>query len=233
MAESRTIVLIPGLMCDGAVWAGQVGRLSRLGPLFVACNDGLDSLPAMASRILAQTHGRLDLVGHSMGGRIALEVAAQAPGRVSSLALLSSGAHGPKPHERAERMALVRLGHGEGMAAVVRAWLPGMIPPDADARVVAAIEAMLLRATPETLARQQASLLDRRDRIEFLRRLDCPVLYATGALDRWSPPGQHGDMARQTAGARLEIIPAAGHMLPMEAAAATAELLAAFLANPA
>jgi pimeloyl-ACP methyl ester carboxylesterase len=114
------------------------------------------------------------------------------------------------------------------MAAVARDWLPGMVAPDCDADVVAGIEAMLLRTDPEIFARQQRALLGRRDRQALLPTITCPVLLATGAEDRWAPPDQHAVMARDIPDARFEIVPHSGHMLPMEAPAAVADLLARF-----
>ena len=70
------IILIPGLMNDGWVWRHQLGPLSRLGPVTIASNDGCDSLKDMASRILSASQGPLAVAGHSMGGRVALEVVA-------------------------------------------------------------------------------------------------------------------------------------------------------------
>ena len=82
------IVLIPGLMNDGWIWRHQIGQLSRITSVTIARTDGCDSLAAMADRILGHTAGPLMVIGHSMGGRVALEVVARAPERVKRLALL-------------------------------------------------------------------------------------------------------------------------------------------------
>ena len=103
------IVLIPGLMNDGWVWRHQIGALSRFAPVVVAHNDGCDSLGAMAERILSIGRGPMAVIGHSMGGRVALEVAVRAPGRVARLGLLDTGAAGPSAAEAKERMGLVDL----------------------------------------------------------------------------------------------------------------------------
>ena len=51
------------------------------------------SLVAMADSVLGATTGELDVVGHSMGGRVAFEIVRAAPARVRSLALLDTAAH--------------------------------------------------------------------------------------------------------------------------------------------
>lgn len=230
MTDPRpTIVLIPGLMNDAAVWRAQLPALSRRAPVHIACNDGFDSLAEMAHAILAATSGPIAVVGHSMGGRVALEVAAAAPDRVARLALLSTGANGPQPEEAATRGRLVDLAHAEGMEAVIDAWLPAMIAPDADPAARAATVAMLRRADPDILARQQRALLTRTDRAGLLGTIACPTLVATGAKDGWSTPASHEAMAAAIPGATLKIVPDSAHMLPIEAADALTDALLAWL----
>jgi pimeloyl-ACP methyl ester carboxylesterase len=225
----RTIVLIPGLMNDGAVWVRQIPFLSREGPVFVANNDGLSDLAAMADRILAATAGPLVVVGHSMGGRVAIELAVKAPERVELLVLLDTGAHPAAPAEAETRLKLVDLGHREGMAAVVEAWLPEMVAPDTPMALRDEIGRMLQRCTPADFDRQQRALLSRPDRRDALAAISCPTLVVTGELDGFSPPAQHEAMAAALPRARLHIVPRAGHMLPLEAPELVTNLLLGFL----
>jgi len=221
------IVLIPGLMNDGWVWRHQIGALSRIAPVEVARNDGCDSLAAMAARILDDTRGPLWIAGHSMGGRVALEAWAQAPERIAGLALLDTGAHGPRDGEAPKRNALVELARREGLRAVAREWLPPMLSARARAEpsFVEGIVAMLERATPAIFAGQQHALLGREDRTALLPTIRCPCLVATGDEDGWAPPAQHQRMADAIPGAALRIVEGAGHMLPVEAPDAVTAML--------
>jgi len=226
-------ILIPGLMNDGWVWQGQIGPLSRLGPVTVANNDGCDSLAAMAERALAATDGPVAVIGHSMGGRVALEAAAQAPDRVRRLVLLDTGAGGPSAAERPGRMKLVDLARAQGMRAVCDAWLPPMLAPAlrGDAALVRGIEAMLDRCTPDIFAAQQKALLERTERVPLLPKLGCKVLVATGSEDEWASPRQHAEMAAAIPQATLRIVSGAGHMLPLEKPDLLADLLVRWLAG--
>ena len=221
------IILIPGLMNDAWVWRLQAGPLSRIAPVTVANNDGCDSLGAMAERILALSHGPLAVVGHSMGGRAALEVAARAPERLAGLALLDTGAGGPAEGEAAGRLRLVELARREGMAAVAREWLPPMLAPEhrSDHGLITGITRMLERCTPDIFAAQQQALLGRPDRTALLPSIACPTLVATGSEDAWAPPGQHKAMADAIPGAVLRVVEGSGHMLPVEAPEALTDLL--------
>ena len=225
------IILIPGLMNDGWVWHQQIGALSRLGPVTVARTDGCDSLAAMAARIVAETAGPMAVIGHSMGGRVALEVAVQAPSRVKALGLLNTGVHGPAEKERAGRTALVDLARAEGMAAVAAEWMPPMLAPAnrGDAALAAGITAMLGRCDPDDFAGQQAALMGRTDRTPLIPRLDCPILAVSGADDIWSPPEQHQAIADAAKQGQFAVVPGAGHMLPVEAPDGLTDVLTGFL----
>lgn len=225
------IVLIPGLMNDAWVWRHQIGALSRFAQVVVAHNDGCDSLGAMAEKILSISRGPMTVIGHSMGGRVALEVVARAPGRVARLGLLDTGAAGAREVEAAGRMKLVDLARAQGMAAVAREWLPPMLAPaNRDNRgLVDGITEMLERCTPQIFAGQQKALIERRDRTALLSNLACPTFIAAGSEDEWASPAQHGEMAEAMPNATLRIVQGSGHMLPVEAPEALTELLVEWL----
>lgn len=225
------IILIPGLMNDGWVWRHQIGPLSRIGPVTIANNDGCDSLAAMAARIIASSNGPLTVIGHSMGGRVALEVVAQAPERVQRLVLLDTGASRPDDREVAGRKRLVALAERQGMTAVAREWLPPMLAVGHrdDPDLVAGITSMLERCTPEIFARQQGALIERPDRTALLPSIACPTLIATGSEDGFAPPARHEAMAAAIPGSSVRIIVGSGHMLPVEAPDAVTALLSEWL----
>lgn len=225
------IILIPGLMNDGWVWRHQVGPLSRHAPVTIARNDGCDNLGAMAERILDVSRGPLALAGHSMGGRVAIEVVARAPERIARLALLDTGAGGVAEGEAEGRLRLAELARREGMAAVAREWLPPMLSAAgrANQKLVGSITAMLERCTPEVFAAQQRALIERPDRSELLPAIPCPTLLVAGSEDAWAPPAQHAAMADAIPGGTARIIEGAGHMTPVEAPDALTALLLEWL----
>src|SRR5215510_11382353 len=89
------LILVPGIMCDAAVWEHQARNLRDLVDVTIPDHGSLDSLPAMGQSILKGAPERFALAGHSMGGRVAFEVFRQAPQRVMGLALLDT-AHAPR-----------------------------------------------------------------------------------------------------------------------------------------
>jgi pimeloyl-ACP methyl ester carboxylesterase len=213
------LLLLPGLTCDAAVWRAQIAAFGDDYEVRVPDFFGLDSFDAMAKAALDLADRPFALAGHSMGGRVAMQVAAAAPDRVLRLALLDTGAHLPTPGEAESRLALVATGEREGIEAVIRTWLPPMLAPAhrEDSALWDEIAAMQRRAGVETLKRQQKALLNRRDGFAQLDTVKVPTAFITGALDAWSPPEQHREMQDHVPGSTLTVIEDCGHMAPMEA----------------
>jgi pimeloyl-ACP methyl ester carboxylesterase len=227
LSPRPTVILLPGLLCDAEVWRGAVGPLSEVGE--VVCPGFLDhaSIGDMAEAVLSQAPERFSLAGHSMGGRVALEIAARAPGRLQRLALLDTGFHPARPGEAEARSRLIRVAIEEGMASLARHWLPPMLGPGRarDNALMARLQAMVERATPQLFQRQIAALLGRPNAHRGLAAIPCPTAVIVGREDAWSPLAQHEEMAALIPEARLTVIEGSGHMSPVEQPQAVAEAL--------
>src|SRR5262249_53418183 len=102
------LILVPGLMCDAAVWEHQAHHLRNLADITIPDHGCLNSFPAMGEAILERAPERFALAGHSMGGRVAFEVLRHAPERLTGLALLDT-AHAPRrPGPEGEQEAAQR-----------------------------------------------------------------------------------------------------------------------------
>ena len=231
------LLLLPGLLCDEANWARQRADLAGVADCRVPVYRTLDSLEAMAEQVLAVAPpGRFALAGHSMGGRVALEVLRRAPGRVERLALLDTGfqalaAGEGGEKERAGRHQLLALARSEGMRTMGAQWARGMVHPTRiGTPVFEAILQMIERHTPDMFAAQIKALLARPDASALLPQIHCPTLLLCGRDDLWSPLARHEEMQRQIAGARLEVIDRCGHMATMEQPQAVSQALAQWLA---
>jgi len=222
-----TILLIPGLLCDGFCWQPVTARLKAE----VADLSTQDNLTQMARDLLAQYPGRLRVAGHSMGARVALEMARLAPERIEKLALLDTGIHPLKAGETEKRAEIVQYAHEHGMPALAARWLPPMVWEEnqKNRALMTGLIAMVLRKNPDLHSRQIKALVDRPDASAYLGRIACPVLLMVGRHDQWSPVAQHEEMLRLLPDARLEIIEDAGHFAPVEQPERVADLLVPFL----
>jgi len=236
----QALLLVPGLMCDAAVWSPLLPALAPHAECHIVDHGMADNLGTMAEQLLATAPPTFALAGHSMGGRVALEVMRRAPERVTRLALLDTGDKARAPgaageEEARKRYALLDIARTQGVRAMAQVWVQGMVAPErlADAELIEAIVAMLARTSADVFAHQIRALLHRPDTMDVLAALHVPTLVACGQQDSWSPPSQHEEIASFIpARPRVQTIANAGHMATMERPAASAQLLRDWLLQP-
>ena len=195
-----------------------------------------DSLVEMARIALEQAPADepFDLFGHSMGGRVALELYRLAPERVRRLALCSTGVHSLREGEPEKRAALVQVGHDNGFEALVDEWLPPMVAEENRVgEIYDPMKAMCMDQGQEKFDAQIRALVGRAEVESLLPQIACPTLVMTGELDAWSPPEQHRQIAAAIPNSELVIVPYAGHMVLHEAPDAVNEAIARWLEMPA
>jgi pimeloyl-ACP methyl ester carboxylesterase len=236
MKLTESVVLVPGLMCDATVWQHQIAALSPAHDVQVAEHGLSSTLGTMAERILDAAAPRFALAGHSMGGRVALEVVARAPERVSRLALLDTGYEALAPgeagdRERAGRYRLLEMAKRQGMLDMAKDWARGMVHPArlSDAALMESIHSMIVNAGVAQFEAQIAALLARPDRTELLKSLRVPTLVLCGRDDSWSPCSRHEDMASFIQRSHLIAVPDCGHMSTMERPEAVASAMLAWM----
>lgn len=227
-AMPHTVVLLPGLACDGELFQPQQEALRRTHCVVVSdVHTRCDTLPAMARALLSDTAGPLVLIGSSMGGMVALEAAAQSPARVRGLALLGTTARADTPELIALRSkACAYFAAGRTDEVLDANLLLAFHPLHAANRaLVQAYRAMVGRAGADQLIRQNRAVMARADLLHALPALPMPALVVCGEADRLTPPDRSREMAALLPHARLEIVPGAGHLLTMEAPARVNALL--------
>jgi 3-oxoadipate enol-lactonase len=244
LAHTRTGSGAPALFIHGfplsrTMWDGVLPALTPLADCIVPDLRGFGRTPGAGEAVLTMERHADDLVelldhlavprAHvvalSMGGYVALALADRHPHRLSSLTLVDTkstddGAEGRKGREAAaDRLLEV------GRARFAADMLPKLVAPTAGRAVRARILSMI-EATPyETIVAALLGMRDRPDRTHVLRSLNVPLTVICGELDALTPPDLSRAMAAARPGARLELIPGAGHMAPMEEPAACAEVL--------
>jgi pimeloyl-ACP methyl ester carboxylesterase len=226
------LILVPGLMCNETSWDPILPALSAQATCQVVSHGEADSLTQMAQQILDNAPAQFDLAGHSMGGRVALEVVRMAPERVRRLALLGTGYRAKEAGEAGEkeaqgRQVLLDLAQNESIRAMALAWVQNMVAPArlADVALVEAIVQMFERKSVDIFQRQIKALLTRPDATEVLRQVRAPTLVMAGEFDAWASPQQHQDIADLIATTpAMHMVVGSGHMMMMEKPDAVAAL---------
>lgn len=229
-AAAAPLLMLPGLICDHRTFAAQVAAFP--GAIAFPGYGLSDTFADMARVVLAAAPPRFSLLGHSMGARVALEIVRTAPERIERLALVNTGVHGRRPGEAEKRLALRDLGRESGMAALVDSWLPPMLPEErrGDMALLGPLRTMCIESGLAMYEAHVTALLARPEVESLLPTIRCPTLVAVGDQDTWAPPEQHAAIAAQIPGARLVIIPGAGHMMPAEVPKAFNPVLREWLA---
>lgn len=251
--EGPPVLLIQGVGVHGDAWAPQVEGLAGRYRCLWFDNRGLGrSQPRGAALSVAQmaedAEALMDaegwasahVVGHSLGGPIALELALRARGRVRSLSLLCTFADGRQAGRPTPRMLWVGLRTQVGTRRQRRrAFLELVMPPsllargdrDALAAHLAQVFGRDLGVAPGVQGAQLAAMraYDAGPRLGELAGL--PSLVVSAAHDPIAPPAAGRALAAGIPGARYIEVAEASHGLPIQCAGAVNAMLEAHLAQ--
>jgi len=216
----QPLVLLPGLLCDAALWEPQLSDLADIADFFVADLTEQETIKDMAASVLRDSPWKeFALAGLSMGGYVAQEIMRQAPHRVTRLALLDTRSHPELPEETKRRHQFMKLAQtGRGFTPVTNRMLPLMLHESRvkDAALVNIIREMAERTGVEAYIRQQKAIIARPDFRPLLPSIRCPTLVLCGRQDRLTPLENSEQMAAAIPGARLVVVEECGHMSTLE-----------------
>lgn len=215
---SSNLLLVPGLLCNGELWAHQTRYLSDIAEISIADTLSHDSVEDMAEHILEKAPGNFCLAGLSMGGYIAQEIVRQAPERVEKLALLDTSARPDSDEQRRRRKGLISLARTGKFKGVTPRLLPLLIHEDRleDEELTEAIMEMAADVGQDAFLRQQTAILGRPDSRADLISIQVPTLVVCGRQDELTPLDLSEEMAAGIPDARLCIIEECGHLSTME-----------------
>jgi pimeloyl-ACP methyl ester carboxylesterase len=156
------------------------------------------------------------VVGLSMGGYIALELAAQDPTLVASLVLADTRAGADTKEGAAGRERFAARAEKDGVGWIADEMLPKLLRRSPDPDVVRHVGALIARASPAGIAAAQRAMAMRTDHGATLEGLRMPALVIVGAEDVLTPPQESVRMVERLPRGRLEILQGAGHLSNLE-----------------
>jgi pimeloyl-ACP methyl ester carboxylesterase len=229
--DGPTLLLVHGFPFDRSMWRFQLGPLTGAGyravvpdlPGFGHSEGMMGSMDDAARdllRLLDRLHvGRVVPVGFSMGGYVALALAAQAPERLLGLALLDTRAEPDAPEGKAKRDAAIADVQAHGTRGLAASMLPGQLTEAtrrSERLLAEEVRAMMLRQPKASVAAALAAMRDRPDRRGLLPTLPCPVLAVVGDQDAVTPPAAAAAMAQAAKDGESVVVEGAAHLSPME-----------------
>ncbi len=221
-------ILIHGSGGDHRLWAAQTAVLSGAVAVDLPGHpDGapLTTLSALAEAVaagVASVPGPRALVGHSLGGAVALEVARTRPELVDGVVVIASGLRLSVPDATVARVT-------EDFPAESERLVEGSFA-DPAAPMAATARAALAACGPGSLAADYAACrsVDLRDTAAEVR---VPVLVICGDDDPFTPLHHNESLARALPMGRLVVVPGARHLVHAEFDVTTNLLLGAYLAR--
>jgi pimeloyl-ACP methyl ester carboxylesterase len=227
-----TLLILPGLLEDADAFEHQIVALREGATVLAADLTRGESMQELARQALEQApDGPLAVMGHSMGGYVALELLRQAPGRVERVAFVNTNARPDTPESTANRRRLMELAEKD-FPAVINTLLPKLVTPAhmAEVGISGKITEMALATGKEAFMRQEKAIIGRADSRPFLKEIRCPALVVAGDQDQLMPVEVLKELADGIPGARLEVVKDSGHMTSIEQPAALTRLLRDWLA---
>jgi pimeloyl-ACP methyl ester carboxylesterase len=212
---TKLLVLLPAFGCDKRLYQPQLKALGKQYEvnILIPTEDRYDK---MVAEILAQAPDSFAILGTSMGGRLALEVALAAPERVEALCIIGAGA-GPVADQVVGLRRSARIRGGE--KANVIAEMAEMIAHEPGPRGHLAKQAFINMATAmdmETLAHQSDALAHRTDLWDQIDEITCPTLCLWGVHDKFSPAADGLRIAETVQYGSYVELPECGHFPTLE-----------------
>lgn len=223
---SEPLVLLPGFMADGRVFADQIAGLSRDRAVVVAPLQG-DGVREMAEATLAVAPTEFAVAGHDLGASVAAEMLHQAPDRVKRIALICANAQSEPPNAAAAREPRMVKARAGRLGEVLLEDLPIGALHDAPHRNAIRDHwiDMALEMGIETYLRQSRAIQRRPDQQNTLRRARVPALVIGGKEDTICPARRQDFIAQLMPRATLHIVENAGHLPMLESPTTVTQVL--------
>ncbi len=228
---NEPLLLLPGMMCDARIFTPQIVRFSADRPVMVAPLVGRTSFAELVEEILARAPPHFALAGLSMGGIAAMEMVRQAPERITRLALMDTNPLAEPADRAALRDAQIERVRAGGLRSVMRDEMKPNYLTNGPNRghLLDLCMAMAEALGADVFAEQSTALKRRPDYRDTLRAVKVRTLILCGEDDTLCPLERHEMMRDLVPGARLAVIPEAGHLPTLEQPERTNEELEQWL----
>jgi pimeloyl-ACP methyl ester carboxylesterase len=242
--QGAPLVLLHGFPLNGTIWHDQARALSDHYRVITpdlrghgqsSVPDGAYSMELMARDVfqLLDSLGieKMTLMGHSMGGYVALAAWRLAPERITALGLICSHAWADTDEVRQNRENQAQKVFAEGSAVIASAMLPRLFASgtEADEPFVEHTRLMMLNTRPLGIMGALRGMAARPDSSGLLPDIKVPVLIIAGDSDAIIPLQRIEAMAAALPNATLATIENAGHMPMLEQPQATALAIRTFM----
>jgi len=233
-SELRVLVLLHAFPIGANLWERQLGAIPKGWRLITPDLRGfggsteLDSSSAQSMSdyaedvvdLLAELGiARAVIGGCSMGGYAALALYQSNPEIFEGLILVNTRAGADSPEARASRRNMLALVDREGPSGIAKDMMPKLIgktTQESNSSVEPFVRRLIKQQSPTAIRSAIHRMMHRADSMPMLSKVSVPTLVITGEEDEMIPVDESRRMAGAVTGAKLVIIPGAGHLSPLE-----------------
>lgn len=236
MSQRPTICLIHGHGVDATIWDSIYADLALVYTVLTPDFSRLTTRTTIEgyagelySLLQSATVEQVVLVGHSMGGYIALAFAEKYPERVQGLVLFHSTPAADDPARSQVRQQAISELQTEGTVPFIRKQLPKTVAPNYPADKLQLLIDRYSALPAEALAAGVKAIAARPDRTDVVNNAPFPVLFVLGREDQLIPHDKVAQLAESSSQIRVASLEQTGHMGMIEQPEASVETIRAFV----
>ena len=223
--------MVPGMMCDERIFSPQIEALSQNLEVTIADISNFSSVRELASDVLKKAPKKFSLLGHSMGGIVAMEIYSQEPNRIEKLILMDTNPKAELDEVKLKREPQIREVNNGKLLEVMRDEMKPNYLAESENKtnVLSVCMDMALNLGPDVFINQSRALQSRLDQQNTIQSIKIPVLIMCGSEDKLCPVERHEMMHNMISDSDLKIINNAGHMPTLEQPRETTEVIKEWL----
>ena len=223
--------MVPGMMCDERIFSPQIEALSQNFEVTIADISNFSSVKELASDVLKKAPKKFSLLGHSMGGIVAMEIYSQEPNRIEKLILMDTNPKAELDEVKLKREPQIREVNNGKLLEVMRDEMKPNYLAESENKtsVLNVCMDMALNLGPDVFINQSRALQSRLDQQNTIQSIKIPVLIMCGSEDKLCPVERHEMMHNMITDSDLKIINNAGHMPTLEQPRETTEVIKEWL----
>ncbi len=242
LSAALPMVLLHGFCEDAGIWAPLVAPWAGL-PLVAIDLPGFggsespadpgmsDYAETLVAVLDALSLPKILLVGHSLGGYVALEFAARFPARLAGLCLYHSHPYEDTPERKEGRLRAIEVLRAGKKESFLKQLFPGQFAPSFLQNHPKLLDTLVEsgRSYPvEGIVAALTAMMRRREHLDTLRSATFPVQFVLGDEDALIPVAQALKAAVLPAVSKVDLLKGVGHMSMFEAPEKAAEAVRGF-----
>ena len=223
--------MVPGMMCDERIFSPLIEELSKNLEVTIADISSFSSVRELASDVLKKAPKSFSLLGHSMGGIVAMEIYSQEPNRIEKLILMDTNPKAELDEVKLKREPQIKdVREGKLLEVMRDEMKPNYLAESENkSSVLDVCMDMALSLGPDVFINQSRALQKRADQLNTIQSINIPVLIMCGSEDKLCTVERHEMMHNMISDSDLKIINNAGHMPTLEQPRETTEVLKEWL----